>query len=92
MGDSGKVHDEGKERVRQDGGGNDRAVSGKSLARGKTVYCRIRPDGNAMPWCTVPSNCVPDYLNESEPGQKWEIEVLDITDEQFKQLPEFEGW
>jgi len=55
-------------------------------------YCRIRPDGNAMPWCTIPTNCIQDHLDESEKGDKWEIEILDITDEQFKELPEFEGW
>jgi len=33
-----------------------------------------------------------EYIEDSSVGEKWEVEIIDMTEEEYNLLPEFEGW
>jgi hypothetical protein len=56
-----------------------------------TLFFRMRPKG-LSPWCTVPLKSIAEYLTDSEMGEVWEIERIEMTPEEFDELSEFSGW
>lgn len=52
-----------------------------------------RPDVRLDHWCIVGLNhSLQDEFEGAEVGDSICIEVVEMTDEEFKALPEFEGW
>lgn len=53
-------------------------------------YFRITPKGLNTLICKIDD--VIGYLNECEVNEKVEIQKIELTDEQYNDLPEFEGF
>lgn len=55
---------------------------------------RIRP-GTHFNWLYVVFDkdaLWESYLGESEIGDSWEVEIINMTEEEYENLPEFEGF
>lgn len=62
----------------------------------KIKYVRYRPTGMGSQWCietiaNFPAN-FQEMLESSEFGDSWEVEPYDISDEEYKKLPEHSGF
>ena len=60
----------------------------------KIKRLRIRPD-DTFYWLYVPfkkESIWDGAIGESEVEEKWEIEVIEMTEDEWKSLPEFIGW
>ena len=57
---------------------------------GKSKYAKIRPVG--LNPVVVYIEDVKEYLENSEVGDKWEIEIVEMTDGEYESLPEFKGF
>ena len=60
----------------------------------KRKHLKIYPDENSD-WCIIGFNpiCLWDgNISEMEVGDKMIVEVVEMTDEEVKALPEFMGW
>ena len=58
--------------------------------RRKMEYARIRPKG--LNFITVPIADISEYLKNSEPGEMWEVELIEMTDDEYSELPEGKGF
>ena len=57
------------------------------------VYRVTRPDYGGKDWCIFRSwNEIEDELKYGEPEDQIIVAVLDLTEEELDNLPEFEGW
>ncbi len=54
------------------------------------IYLRIRPD--KLNSIIIPKKDLMDYINESPVGEKWEIDIIEMTEEEFKALKESHGF
>jgi len=41
---------------------------------------------------TVPLDEIKYLLEDEEPEQEWELEIVEMTEEEYKKLPEFTGF
>jgi len=57
----------------------------------KKKYIRARPDGENQ-WVYDTFENKTNYIDEPENELYWEIEEIFMTEEEFKELPEFGGW
>jgi len=60
----------------------------------KKKYIKYRPDEHE-PWCVdvYDKEQIWDaYISEMDIGDKMIIEIVEMTEEEFKALPEFMGW
>jgi len=60
----------------------------------KKKYLKLRPDKQAN-WCIVafdPQTLWDGNISEMEVGDTMIVEVVEMTDEEVKALPEFMGW
>jgi hypothetical protein len=55
------------------------------------TYCQVKPKDQTS-WCTVHIKEIADVLWDSEPNDEWDIKIIELTDEEFAALPEFQGW
>jgi len=56
----------------------------------KKKYLVIRPDGlNSM---IIPFKDLMEYINESQVGEKWEVEIIEMTEKEYKDLSESSGF
>lgn len=68
------------------------AVSGRRGKKKVRVYKLRLPDVSGKRWCLVEASGIKDELEMAEAGDRFEIEVADMTQEEIDALPEFEGW
>lgn len=54
------------------------------------IYLRICPDNlNRM---VIQKKDLMEYIDESPVGERWHIEIIEMTEEEFKALPESDGF
>ena len=57
-----------------------------------TVYKLRIPDVGGKRWCLVDLDQIRDEVEMGEVGDRFEIEVTEMTQKEIDMLPEFEGW
>ena len=60
----------------------------------KKKYLKLRPDEQS-PWCMIEfdqQHLWDGNISEMEIGDRMIVDVVEMTEEQYKALPEFEGW
>ena len=55
-----------------------------------TRYYKISPNGLSPVIDKLET--IPDYIRDSEPGDLWTIEVIEMTKEEYEKLPEHGGF
>jgi hypothetical protein len=59
----------------------------------KKKYIAYRPQGTGSCWATDRTEDFMEiFLDTAEVGEKYEIKVVEYTDEELANLPEFEGF
>lgn len=62
----------------------------KAAARDKRRYVKVRPAGGG-PWCICEPSEVQGLMDGEPPGEFEKVDVW-MTDSEWEDLPEFEGW
>jgi hypothetical protein len=62
----------------------------KDALSSNPVYIRARPKSGG-PWCYMERCELQDMIDGSDPD-KYEVEDVRMTHEEWEALPEFEGW
>jgi hypothetical protein len=59
----------------------------------KKLYPKItRPDYGGTSYIAPDLDAAKDEMEFSEPGDVFHIEMVEMTDEEYDALPEFDGW
>ena len=59
---------------------------------GEMIVYKIDPKGGLNPVIEKRLQDVLAHLQDSVPGDKWEITVMDMTEEEYEALPEWVGY
>jgi hypothetical protein len=54
------------------------------------IYLRVRPD--KLNTLIIPKEDLIEYINESPVGEKWEIDIIEMTEKEYKELKESRGF
>ena len=59
----------------------------------KKIYYKLSRPGLMGDFCIYPNfDSIYFELDDAEVGEKFEIEIVEMTEEEFEDLGEFEGW